>query len=78
MAYVTTAKRNHTRGPAIVLGVLVMVAFIAVLLAAAPGKEALLASGMSNDISPMTGLESMYNPDKVRCAFELMSCDIFP
>lgn len=78
MAYATTARRNHSRGPAIVLGVLVIGAFMAVLFAAAPGKETLLASGMSNDISPMTGLEGMYNPDKIRCAFELMSCDFFP
>ena len=77
MAYATTAKRNHSRGPAIVLGVLVMVAFMVFLLAAAPGKATLQALGMSNDINPMTGLGSMYSSDSLRCAFGQMSCDIF-
>ena len=77
MAYATTAKRNHSRGPAIVLGVLAIVAFMVFLLAAAPGKATLQALGMSNDIDPMTGLGSMYSSDNVRCAFGQMSCDIF-
>ena len=55
-----------------------MVAFMMVLLAAAPGKETLQASGLPSEINPINGLGSMYSPDNMRCAFGEMSCDIFP
>ena len=65
-------KRNNTRGPAIVL-----VAFTVFLLAAAPGKKFLKASGTIGDINPMSGIENMYNAENIRCAFGQVNCNIF-
>ncbi|HEV8387681.1 MAG TPA: hypothetical protein VGQ03_08665 [Nitrososphaera sp.] len=77
MAYSTLTKRNHTRGPAIVLGMLVLLAFMAFLMMATPGKPMLEASGMS-DANPLSVLGSMYNTENIFCAFEQMNCNVLP
>lgn len=78
LAYSTRmTKRNNIRGPAIVLGLLVPVAFTVFLLAAAPGKKFLEASGTSSNINPMSDIENMYNAENIRCAFGQVNCAIF-
>ena len=77
MEYSVRTKRNHTRGPAIVLGMLVLLTFMAFLIMAAPGKTMLEANGMP-DADLMSGLGSMYNSENIRCAFGQMNCNVLP
>lgn len=72
-----TGARRYTRGLAVVLGIMVILAFAMIILAAAPGKEMLNAYG-ANDSDPISGLTNVYNRDTMQCAFEIMSCDLTP
>jgi hypothetical protein len=72
----TKTRRNHTRGSAIVLRLLVLAAFTVLLFAAAPGKKFLEASGTTSDINPMSRIENMYNAENIRCAFGQANCSI--
>ncbi|HJS81488.1 MAG TPA: hypothetical protein VJ742_01490 [Nitrososphaera sp.] len=78
MAYTKTTTRNHTRGPAIVLGMLVLLAFAAFLVVATPGKTMLQANSMSQEVNPMNSLGSMYNQENIRCAFGQINCNLMP
>jgi len=66
---------RYVQGIAVVLGVLVILSFTMIMIAAAPGRETLKAFG-SPDVEPISGLTSLYNTDSLGCAFQEMHCDL--
>lgn len=72
-----THRRNYSRGIAVVLGVMVVFAFMMLVISAAPGKEMLEAHGVSAS-NPVAEISSIYSAENMRCAFNSMSCNIVP
>ena len=70
-------KGRYTRGIAVVLGVIVVFAFMMLVISAAPGKEMLVAHGASIS-DPVSGLSTVYTAENMRCAFNSMSCNVIP
>ena len=72
-----THRGNYSRGVAVVLGIMVIFAFMMLVITGAPGKE-MVGAFSANDSDPVSGLANVYNANNMRCAFNSMSCNIAP
>ena len=73
--YERPINKNHTTVVAIVIGVLVMVAFIG-FIAASVGN--IIPGPSGAHASPVNTLQSTYSFKNVNCAFTQLNCNLSP
>jgi hypothetical protein len=76
MASINQTRGRYVRGIATVLGVMVILSFVMILIAATPGKEMLVAHG-TKDSNPISSLTNVYSHENVTCAFTGQGCNLF-